>query len=98
MIKVLETEVFREWLDGIKDLSIRIRLARRLERAQRGCLGDVKQLADDVYEMREFFGCGWRMYYLQQGKTIILMLGGGSKKTQSADIKRAKQVANELRS
>jgi putative addiction module killer protein len=78
-------------------VSIRIRLARRLERAQRGCLGDIKQLGGDLYEMREFFGCGWRMYYLQQGKTIILMLGGGSKKTQSADIKRAKLLADELR-
>lgn len=97
MIKVHETELFRKWLDGIRDVSIRIRLARRLERAQRGCLGDIKQLGGDLYEMREFFGCGWRMYYLQQGKTIILMLGGGSKKTQSADIKRAKLLADELR-
>jgi hypothetical protein len=98
MIKILETEIFRAWLDGIKDVSIRIRLARRIEKAQRGNLGDIKQLTQDIYEMREFFGCGWRMYYLQQGKTIILMLGGGNKKTQSEDIKEAKRLANDLRS
>jgi putative addiction module killer protein len=97
MIKILETEIFRAWLDGIKDVSIRIRLARRIEKAQRGNLGDIKQLTQDIYEMREFFGCGWRMYYLQQGKTIILMLGGGNKKTQSEDIKEAKRLANDLR-
>ena len=98
MIRVLETEVFRKWLDEIQDISIRIRLVRRLEKAQRGNFGDVKQLAEDLYEMREFFGCGWRMYYLREDNAIILMLGGGSKKTQSSDIKRAKQLANELRS
>ncbi|MFM9156172.1 MAG: type II toxin-antitoxin system RelE/ParE family toxin [Polynucleobacter victoriensis] len=50
-----------------------------------------------MYEMREFFGPGWRMYYLEKGKAIIVMLIGGDKKSQSADIKFAKQMANELR-
>jgi putative addiction module killer protein len=68
-----------------------------LEKAQRGNLGDVVRLTSDVYEMREFFGPGWRMYYLEKGKAIIVMLIGGDKKSQSADIKFAKQMANELR-
>jgi putative addiction module killer protein len=68
-----------------------------LEKAQRGNLGDVVRLTTDVYEMREFFGPGWRMYYLEKGKAIIVMLVGGDKKSQSADIKFAKQLANELR-
>ena len=97
MIKVIETFEFRRWLNSITDISTQIRLSRRLEKAQRGNLGDVVRLTSDVYEMREFFGPGWRMYYLEKGKAIIVMLVGGDKKSQSADIKFAKQLANGLR-
>jgi putative addiction module killer protein len=97
MIKIIETFEFRRWLNSISDISTQIRLSRRLEKAQRGNLGDVVRLNSDVYEMREFFGPGWRMYYLEKGKAIIVMLIGGDKKSQSADIKFAKQMANELR-
>ena len=97
MIKVIETFDFRRWLNSIADISTQIRLSRRLEKAQRGNLGDVVRLTSDVYEMREFFGPGWRMYYLEKGKAIIVMLVGGDKKSQSADIKFAKQLANGLR-
>ena len=97
MIKIIETFEFRRWLNSISDISTQIRLSRRLEKAQRGNLGDVVRLTNDVYEMREFFGPGWRMYYLEKGKAIIVMLIGGDKKSQSADIKFAKQMANELR-
>ncbi|MEY2707021.1 MAG: hypothetical protein RI905_772 [Pseudomonadota bacterium] len=97
MIKIIETFEFRRWLNSISDISTQIRLSRRLEKAQRGNLGDVVRLNSDVYEMREFFGPGWRMYYLEKGKAIIVMLIGGDKKSQSADIKFAKQMANGLR-
>ncbi len=97
MIKIIETFEFRRWLNSISDISTQIRLSRRLEKAQRGNLGDVVSLTSDVYEMREFFGPGWRMYYLEKRKAIIVMLIGGDKKSQSADIKFAKQMANELR-
>jgi putative addiction module killer protein len=97
MIKVIQTLEFRSWLSNIADISTQIRLSRRLEKAQRGNLGDVVRLSNDVYEMREFFGPGWRMYYLEKGKALIVMLVGGDKKSQSADIKFAKQLANELR-
>ncbi|MEY3950781.1 MAG: hypothetical protein RJB21_539 [Pseudomonadota bacterium] len=97
MIKVIETFEFCRWLNSITDISTQIRLSRRLEKAQRGNLGDVVRLTSDVYEMREFFGPGWRMYYLEKGKAIIVMLVGGDKKSQSADIKFAKQLANDLR-
>lgn len=97
MIKIIETFEFRRWLNSISDISTQIRLSRRLEKAQRGNLGDVVRLTSDVYEMREFFGPGWRMYYLEKRKAIIVMLIGGDKKSQSADIKFAKQMANELR-
>lgn len=58
MIKIIETFEFRRWLNSISDISTQIRLSRRLEKAQRGNLGDVVRLTSDVYEMREFFGPG----------------------------------------
>lgn len=56
---------FDAWLNGIKDRTTRLRLARRLDKAQRGNLGDVKSVGHGVFEMREFFGSGWRMYYIE---------------------------------
>ena len=97
MITVRYTKNFSNWLNKIRDSSTRIRLIRRLERVQRGSLGDVKKITEDLYEMREFFGPGWRMYYLQHAQEIIVMLGGGDKTSQSDDIKLAKKMAKELR-
>ena len=87
---------FDDWLNGLKDSRTRIRLARRIERAGRGNLGDVAPVGENVHEMREFFGPGWRMYYIQQGNTLIVMLGGGDKSTQSKDISKAKRLAKSL--
>lgn len=75
----------------------RIRLAKRLDKAQRGNLGDVKPVGEGVSEMREHFGSGWRMYYAQKGDTLIVMLGGGDKSTQRDDIKRAISLAKTLK-
>ena len=63
----------------------------------RGNLGDVKPVGEGVWEMREFFGPGWRMYYLQRGDVLIVMLGGGDKSTQPADIAKAIAMAKELK-
>ena len=77
---------FDRWLVGIRDGMTRIRLAKRLDKAQRGLLGDVAPVGEGVMEMREFFGPGWRMYYVEQNGMLIVMLGGGDKSTQSDDI------------
>ena len=87
---------FDDWLNDLKDSQTRIRLARRLEKASRGNFGDVAPVGENVNEMREFFGPGWRMYYIQQGDTLIVMLGGGDKSTQSKDIRKAKRLAKML--
>lgn len=84
------------WLHGLKDRSTKIRLIRRLDKAKQGLLGDVKPVGEGVYEMREFFGPGWRMYYIHRGNSIILMIGGGDKSSQSKDIKRAIELSKSL--
>lgn len=89
MYQIESTESFDAWLDGLKDRLVRVRLNRRLMRAQDGNLGDVKPVGEGVWEMREFFGSGWRMYYILRGEMLIVMLGGGDKSTQSADITEA---------
>jgi putative addiction module killer protein len=80
---------FKDWIDSMKDVQTRIRLNKRLDKVQRGLLGDVASVGDSVFEMREFFGAGWRMYYVQQNDVLIVMLGGGDKSNQQADIAAA---------
>ena len=96
MYQVLLTPEFSDWLKGLKDRATRIQLARRLDKAQRGLLGDVKSVGQGVMEMREFFGPGWRMYYVQRGDVLIVMLGGGNKASQQADIAAAQALALTL--
>lgn len=93
MYDVRLTPEFEQWLTGLRDRPTRIRLLRRLEKAQRGLLGDVVAVGDGVFEMREFFGPGWRMYYLHRDGMVIIMLGGGHKRSQGEDIARAKAIA-----
>jgi len=96
MYTVIETEPFMQWINSLRDMSTRIRLRRRLERVERGALGDVQFVGEGVYEMREFFGPGWRMYYILCDSVVLMMLGGGDKSTQQADIRRAIAMAGEL--
>ena len=96
MFTVKTLPAFDAWLDGLKDRVTRLRLSRRLDRAQRGNLGDVKPVGDGIFEMREFFGPGWRMYYAKKGDTLIIMLGGGDKSSQQTDIAKAKQLYAQL--
>ena len=96
MYIIKRTSEFDAWLGGLKDNVTRIRLARRLDKAQRGNLGDIKPVGEGVVEMREYFGAGWRMYFIQHGDVLIVMLGGGDKSTQSADITKSIQLANKL--
>ncbi|MBK1723885.1 addiction module killer protein [Thiocystis violacea] len=96
MYTIKQTPAFAAWLSGLKDRLTRTRLARRLEKAQLGNLGDVRPVGAGVFEMRECFGPGWRMYYIQRGQSLILMLGGGDKSTQQTDIAKAIALADTL--
>ena len=96
MIAIKRLPEFDAWLDGLRDRETRIRLARRLDKAQRGNLGDINSVGEGVFEMREFFGPGWRMYFLQRGAVLVVMLGGGDKTSQARDIAAAKKLATTL--
>ncbi len=93
---VKQVDEFSAWLRGLSDPLSRQRLIKRLRKVQLGNLGDVPVVGECVYEMREHFGPGWRMYFVQRGSLLILMLGGGKKSTQAADIKRAIELAKTL--
>jgi putative addiction module killer protein len=96
MVILKTTPEFDAWLDGLKDRTTRLRLSRRLDKAQRGNLGDIKSVDGRVFEMREHFGPGWRMYYIQRDNVLIVMLGGGNKSTQIKDITKAIELASTL--
>jgi len=96
MFTVRHCDEFDKWLRGLRDVSTRARLLKRLKKVEMGLLGDVKPVGDGVFELREDFGPGWRMYYIQRGPVLILMLGGGNKSTQDADIAAAKTLAKTI--
>ncbi|SDY06954.1 putative addiction module killer protein [Allochromatium warmingii] len=96
MLTIKRTDEFAAWLDGLKDRNTRMRLNRRLDRASCGQLGDIKAVGAGVFEMREHFGPGWRLYYVQRGTVLIVMLGGGDKSTQAADIAKAIECAAQI--
>jgi putative addiction module killer protein len=78
-----------EWLEGLRDGATRARITARLDRIKAGLLGDWKSLSGGVCELRIDHGPGYRVYYGQEGNTLILLLCGGDKSTQAKDIERA---------
>ncbi|MFC3441056.1 type II toxin-antitoxin system RelE/ParE family toxin [Sphingobium rhizovicinum] len=96
MIEIRRTEEFDVWLRNLRDVAGKARILKRIERARGGNLGDVASVGDGVMEMRLFFGPGYRLYYVRRGDELILLLCGGDKGSQSADIDRARVMAKEL--
>ena len=86
---IVKTPEFSDWYSGLNDAMTRIRLGKRLDKVERGLLGDVALVGDGVFELREHFGAGWRMYYIKRGDVLVVMLGGGDKSTQQTDIETA---------
>jgi putative addiction module killer protein len=96
MFTIKRTPEFDAWFASLRDATAKARLVARLRKAQLGNLGDVKAIETNVYEMREHFGPGWRMYYAKRGRVLIVMLGGGDKSTQAADVKNAVKLSAQL--
>ena len=82
-------DLYQQWLDKLRDLKGRVVIQRRIDRLKAGNFGDHKFCEEGVWELRIDFGPGYRVYYAQEGETVILLLCGGSKRTQAVDVKEA---------
>lgn len=89
---------FDEWFTSLRDVNAIIRIEKRLERVQKGNLGDARSVGEGVCELRIDYGPGYRIYLGQVGETIVLLLVGGDKSTQDRDIRKAKEYWNDYRS
>jgi putative addiction module killer protein len=92
MIEIRKTDLFAHWLDELHDIRARARVQSRIERLAAGNPGDVEPVGEGVTELRINYGPGYRVYFKQRGRELIILLGGGDKRTQAKDIKTAFQV------
>ncbi len=96
MIEIRKTEVFGRWLDGLRDIRARARVQVRIERLASGHTGDAKPVGESVSELRIDYGPGYRVYFTRRASAVVILLAGGDKRTQSADIKTAVRLAKNL--
>jgi putative addiction module killer protein len=97
MIGIFTTSHFDNWFSSLKDRMVRARIQVRIDRAESGNFGDHKSVGDGVSEMRLAFGSGWRIYYTMRGSEMVVLLVGGDKSSQQADIEQAKTMAKQLK-
>ncbi len=93
MFSIKPLPEFTAWLDGLTDAAVRGLVVARVKRLERRLMGDVEPVGEGVSELRIHVGAGWRVYFTQRGAHLIVLLVGGSKRTQKRDIKRAKALA-----
>lgn len=96
MLEIRKTESYSHWIDNLRDLQARARVQVRIERLAAGNSGDVKAVGDGVSELRIDYGPGYRVYFTKRGREVVILLAGGDKTTQSADIKNALRLARNL--
>jgi putative addiction module killer protein len=95
VIEIRETETFSSWLTALRDDQARARIAVRIRRLAFGNPGDVKPVGEGISELRIHHGPGYRVYFVQRGTLLIMLLCGGDKSTQERDIATAKRLAKE---
>ena len=97
MYEIKTTETYDEWFYSLKDTQGKARIKARLRRVELGNFGDAEPVGDHVSELRFFFGSGYRIYFIQHGDEIIILLAGGNKSTQQKNIDKALELAKEIR-
>ena len=93
---IQQTTIFVAWHASIRDLRAKVAIARRIDRASTGNLGDIKSVGDGVSKMRVDVGAGYRVYFTLRNGVVIVLLAGGDKSSQNTDIRRAKKLAREV--
>ena len=96
MLEIRKTELFANWLDSLRDVRARARVQVRIERLAAGNPGDVQPVGEGVSELRIDYGPGYRVYFKKIGSEVLILLAGGVKRTQDADIKTALRLARNL--
>jgi putative addiction module killer protein len=95
MLEIFRSETFDGWLRELHDIRARARIEARVLRLSQGNPGDVKPVGSGVSEMRIDYGPGYRVYFTRRGRFVIVLLCGGDKRTQNADIRRAIEIAED---
>jgi putative addiction module killer protein len=96
MTEIRKTDPYAKWIDGLRDIHARARILARVERLATGNPGDVKPVGEGVSELRINYGPGYRVYYTQRGRELVILFAGGDKSTQARDIKTALRLARNL--
>lgn len=96
MIEVRETDEYRHWFEGLRDLAAQMRIGVRIRRVSLGNFGDTKSVGDGVSELRIPYGSGYRVYFIRRGEAVVILLAGGDKSSQRRDVERAKHLARKL--
>lgn len=96
MVKVLETDVFSDWLSELRDARAKARIVSRIDRLALGNPGDCKPAGEGVSEMRIDYGPGYRVYFRKRGEELVILLCGGDKSSQESDIRQAKELARSV--
>ncbi len=96
MVTIRETKIYSRWFAALRDRKARARIQTRLDRLQLGLLGDVKPVGEGVSELRIDYGPGYRVFFVQRGQELVILLAGGDKSTQEKDIKIALDLARNI--
>lgn len=97
MAEIIESATFKRWVRRLRDKRAVARIDARLRNVALGHFGDTRALGDGIAEMRIAYGPGYRIYFLREGATVVVLLCGGAKGTQRRDIERAKRIARDWR-
>ncbi len=96
MVEIRKTETFAKWIDALRDINARARIQARIARLALGNAGDVKPVGEGISELRISYGPGYRVYFKTIRRSVVILLAGGNKRTQTRDIKTAINLARNL--